>query len=149
MGIPGIPRYTMVYLINTNIYIQICMLLCSPSYLYVLNFQRWLTHVQNSQRFLFSWCEDWTYRLKKQPNPPGFLGLSGETHYKIRMGPLASKSPHWSSWSFVTPKHGNYTLELPPLWAQDSSHHQDRSIFRESQPKPSFLTGILGWGVDG
>ena len=36
-------------------------------------------------------------------------------------------------------------LELPP--SQDSSHHQDSPIFsRESQAKPSFVTGILGGG---
>ena len=36
-------------------------------------------------------------------------------------------------------------LGLPPT--QDSSHHQDYYIFsRESQPKPSFATGILGGG---
>ena len=40
-----------------------------------------------------------------------------------------------------------YTLGLPPT--QDASHHQDYYIFsRESQPKPSFNTGILGGGVD-
>ena len=37
------------------------------------------------------------------------------------------------------------TLELPTT--QDASHHQGYSIFsRESQPKPSFVTGILGGG---
>ena len=35
---------------------------------------------------------------------------------------------------------------VPP--SQDASHHQDYSIFsRESQPKPSFATGILGGGT--
>ena len=38
-----------------------------------------------------------------------------------------------------------YILGLPPT--QDSSHHQDYYIFSgESQPKPSFATGILGGG---
>ena len=38
-------------------------------------------------------------------------------------------------------------LELPPT--QDASHHQDYSIFSlEPPPKPSFVTGILGGGVD-
>ena len=38
-----------------------------------------------------------------------------------------------------------HCLGLPPT--QDASHHQDYYIFsRESQPKPSFVTGILGGG---
>ena len=39
-----------------------------------------------------------------------------------------------------------HSLGCPP--SQDSSHHQDYYIFsRESQPKPSFATGILGGGT--
>ena len=38
-----------------------------------------------------------------------------------------------------------YKLDLPPT--QDCTHHQDYYIFsRESRPKPSFATGILGGG---
>ena len=41
----------------------------------------------------------------------------------------------------------HHTLELPPT--QDSSHHQDDiSFFVGNLYKPSFVTGILGWGVD-
>ena len=36
-----------------------------------------------------------------------------------------------------------YWLELPTK-TQDSSHHQDSIFSRESQPKPSFVTVILG-----
>ena len=42
------------------------------------------------------------------------------------------------------PNEGRYTLGCPP--AQDSSHHQDYSVFsRGSQPKPSFAT-VTGRG---
>ena len=48
-----------------------------------------------------------------------------------------------------TPNSGTpLSISIPWMWPPHSnSHHQDYSIFgRESQPKPSFATGILGRG---
>ena len=40
----------------------------------------------------------------------------------------------------------SFNLDPPP--PQDSSHYQEKRAFfsRKSQPKPSFATGMLGWG---
>ena len=49
-------------------------------------------------------------------------------------------------WSTGLRGNGNNFAFFPAgLGSQGSSHHQNYSIFsRESQPKPSFVTGILG-----
>lgn len=116
------------------------MLLCYPSYLnlYVLNFQWWLSQVQNSQRF----PKAHDVRISSisieetGTQPPHVLG-SGETP---GLHPL-----HWSSWSKMW--HSK-TLKLylgttPPLFPQDSG-----PIFRESRSlnRRFFVTGILGPG---
>ena len=50
---------------------------------------------------------------------------------------------------FHRPHVGAYIPWNYPPHPGCNRHHQDHSIFtRESQPKLSFVTGILGWGVD-
>ena len=49
-------------------------------------------------------------------------------------------------WRLANDFASNY--QFPNYPTLDDSHHQDSSIFsRESQHKPSFVTGILGGGV--
>ncbi len=64
-----------------------------------------------------------------EPSPPAQRVWSKEIHPDLQLGAL----------------YNHYILGLP--LTQDASHHQDYYIFsRESQPKPSFATGILGGG---
>ncbi len=70
-------------------------------------------------------------------NQPGFHGNCMVDGWWKKHG------HHQTMWNIL--QNCVYTLELPPT--QDSSHHQDYSIFsRESQPKPSCVTGT-GWGL--
>ena len=58
---------------------------------------------------------------------------------------VSSRRVHFqnSQFSVAPPQKKQFILGLPPN--QVDSHHQDYSIFsRESQPKPSFVTGIPG-----